>query len=151
MAYSTSADVIARSTLLVGITDASTYIAIADGDIDDALRGLYSVPFSTVPSTIARLSADRAAGLKLRQLYRAGNMEAALFADLLKDFDDGIAAIQQGRTLLNATRAGSIDGGRDLAPTHTNQTDDTGEPYDPTFAYGNHAGDGSDVTLLDLL
>jgi hypothetical protein len=151
MAYSASADVIARSSLLASISDAATYIAIADADIDAALADIYTVPFTApIPALITKMSADKAAAYKLRQLYRGGSEAAgAAYAELKKDFDADLEGLRNGSKSVDADRASSIPGGDSAFPSATNQTDSTGEPLESTFRYGTDVS--TDVTPLDII
>lgn len=107
------------------VSDSSVrhFILEADGDIDDALRHIYTVPFTIVPTTVAHMSAEFAA-------YK-----------LMRTFPDSIVGEDLERLRIDILRKIKlyVDGKMQLASEYISTDDTTAEAYtynpEPTPKY----------------
>lgn len=111
------------------VSDSSVrhFISEADGDIDDALRHIYTVPFTTVPTTVAHMSAEFAA-------YK-----------LMRTFPDSIVGEDLERLRIDILRKIKLyaDGKMQLSSEYISTDDTTAEAYtynpEPTPKYSYQA------------
>lgn len=93
ISYCTVNDVLLNHQRIPDTTDErvaiTTFIELAEGEINDALRSKYTVPFTTVPNTVRLITMNYATYLELRRLSGANT---GITPEMVKEYKDDAEA-----------------------------------------------------------